>query len=63
MHYLCIEADNGDLVDLIALCSDFCARRYALLTGVPYHGWNGCHELEFTQPCEQCGTTMMGIQA
>jgi hypothetical protein len=62
MHYLYIEANNGDVSDIIAVCSDHCARRYADLNGIEYRGWNGCHELEFAMLCEYCDTIMPGTE-
>lgn len=56
MHYHLITDDTGDVVDLIPFCSDACHQEYCRDHGVPYGGWNGCHEggdsCEF---CANCG--------
>ncbi len=58
MHYHDIEESNGDLVDLIPYCSDTCHR---LDQGEDYQGWNGCYELQFSEPCSGCGAPIRGI--
>jgi len=49
---------NGEVVDVVFLCSDACHREYA---GADYRGWYGCIELEFTDYCAQCGVVLPGI--
>ena len=60
MHEHYIEDENGELVDVIPLCSDACHRNYA---GSDYAGWSGCHETEFTTYCAQCGVVIPGQDA
>jgi hypothetical protein len=62
-HYYEVEDDKGDLIDLVVFCSDFCHQSYCRENGKEYGGWNGCHELEFTTPCESCGEQVHGLTA
>ena len=55
-HLAYIEDKNGDLVDYEVYCSDYCARESKL-----YRGWNGCHEISATQPCNGCGELVQGL--
>ena len=55
-HLVYIEDEIGDLIDYRVYCSDFCARIDEL-----YAGWNGCHEISSTQPCEECYATVAGL--
>jgi hypothetical protein len=56
-HLHLIEDQSGDVVDYIVFCSAFCHQ-----TGVDeYPGWNGCHEISTTTPCENCGDTVPGL--
>lgn len=48
------EDDNGELVDATVFCSDHCHRFYCHDKGVPYTGWNGCHEVDAPQWCAYC---------
>ena len=53
MHYYFVEDADGDVVDLIPYCSDFCHREDQ---GENYRGWNGCHEgADYDQECALCG--------
>lgn len=54
-HY--IEDKSGDLIEVVALCSDACHRLFA---PDDYQGWNGCHETEFTTFCEVCKVVIPG---
>jgi hypothetical protein len=54
-HFVYVNDDNGDLVDLIVYCSDYCAR-----TDIAYDGWNGAHELEGCDECASCGDVLRG---
>ena len=38
MHYILTESDA------IPTCSDACSRDYCEQAGIPYEGWNGCHD-------------------
>lgn len=59
-HYLHIEKD-GELVDLIPFCSDWCHRSYCSAYGVKYDGWNGCHENSDTpEDCFYCDEPIHG---
>ena len=57
-HLHFIEDTQGDVVDHQAFCSDYCNREK---TGSDYQGWNGCNEISTTQPCENCGATVNGL--
>ncbi len=61
MHYIDIEDDDGELVDLVNLCADSCARDYCQQTDETYRGWNGAHEAEFVTFCEMCGVVAGGL--
>jgi len=58
-HLQLIENLDGDLIDVVEFCSDFC---HSDAAGVEYQGWNGCNELEFNSPCQNCGTTIEGVE-
>lgn len=60
MHQHYIEDEDGQLIDVVSLCSDACHRDYA---GEDCAGWNGCHEAEFTTFCAQCGVVIPGQDA
>ena len=53
-----IDDEKGDLIDAIPFCSDPCHRDYA---EIEYAGWNGCHEAEFTNYCQNCGVVIPGF--
>ena len=57
MHEVYIEDRNGELVDVMPVCSDACARE-----SEHYAGWSGCHELEFTDWCQNCGVVLPGLE-
>lgn len=61
MHKLYIEDDNGELIDVVNLCSDSCHRTYCTRIGMTYLGWNGAHELETTDYCANCGVVLPGF--
>jgi hypothetical protein len=48
-HAVLIDDAHGDVVDLRAYCSDYCAQ-----TDDEYAGWNGCIEFEHDTRCEAC---------
>ena len=54
------EDDNGDIIDRYWFCSDTCHRFWCGDAGVPYGGWNGCHELvsDSPVPCQECGRAL-----
>ena len=60
-HFLYVEDNNGELVDVLNVCSDSCARQLAKRENIPYDGWNGAHEVEFTTWCLNCGVVIGGI--
>ena len=61
-HYHELDDDQGDLVDLVTLCSDWCHRCWCDGNDAIYGGWNGCHELEFQDSCAQCGVVIPGVE-
>ena len=61
-HFGYIEDDQGELVDILITCSDSCNRTAHKRIGEQYEGWSGCHELEFGQPCENCGVWISGFE-
>lgn len=56
-HFHYVEDSYGDTVEAIPLCSDSCNRLYAKEA---YRGWNGCHETEQTDFCQNCGVAIPG---
>ena len=59
MHLQLIEDLDGQLIDVIEFCSDFCHRD---ASGVEYQGWNGCNESEFNTVCQNCGAVIEGVE-
>jgi hypothetical protein len=57
-HLGYIQDNQGDIIDLVIYCSDFCNK----IHNNNYEGWNGCHELRISQPCECCGLIVEGIE-
>ena len=55
-HIVHHDDENGEMVDISDYCSDACAR-----TDEDYDGWAGCHEVEFTTYCENCGVVIGGL--
>ena len=62
MHLHLIEDQEGQLVDAIDLCSDFCHKDYCDTNHLEYRGWNGCNESEFNTTCEECGDLIEGVE-
>ena len=60
-HYHEVNAESGDLIDLIVFCSDNCHWSYCHDNDLDYAGWNGCHELEFSEYCAQCCDSIAGV--
>ena len=54
-HFVLIEDERGELIDIDVACSDYCASQRE-----GYAGWNGCHEIEFDTACVECGTFVEG---
>ena len=59
MHQQLIEDTDGQLIDVIEFCSDYCHKEHA---GSDYAGWNGCHEAQFDTACQNCGATIEGVE-
>jgi hypothetical protein len=59
-HIHIIEDKNGDAVDQLVFCSDFCHQDYCLPKGT-YRGWYGCIEISFNEPCANCNNLVQGI--
>jgi hypothetical protein len=62
-HYYEVDDANGDLIDLVVFCSDWCHKSWCNQNNKTYGGWNGCHELEFSTECQFCETKVHGINA
>jgi hypothetical protein len=58
-----IEDDSGDVVDYLVFCSDSCQQDYmaSSVCCYDYNGWNGCNEISTSQPCENCGDIVPGL--
>lgn len=56
-HLVTIDDAQGNIIDAIVFCSDFCAK-----THKAYAGWSGCHEIQFDEGCAFCGTKVHGIE-
>jgi hypothetical protein len=57
-HLQFIEDAQGDVVDYVVFCSDYCSRFHV---AGDYKGWNGCHEIGATEPCAECGGPVAGL--
>lgn len=53
-HIHPIEAENGDLVDIVTFCSDWCHQQWCRDTGTAYEGWYGCMEMQSPSICASC---------
>ena len=51
-HASTIDDENGDIIDLVLFCSDYCNKEY---NGGEYQGWYGCLELHNHEVCANCG--------
>jgi hypothetical protein len=60
-HYFPIEDVEGNLVEVVPFCSDWCHRDWCRQTGNEYKGWNGCHEHDQVEECANCGDIMLGL--
>ncbi len=56
MHLVFIEDSKGDVIDHEVYCSDSCAKTSEL-----YNGWNGCNEINVSEPCANCGVDLVGV--
>ena len=54
-HAIIIEDSQGELVDVVAYCSDSCAK-----TSEHYAGWYGCYEPSFSTECPNCNQFIRG---
>jgi len=56
-----IDGPDGDILDRVYFCSDFCHKSWCQNQNLhEYGGWDGCHELEYDTPCEACGENIPG---
>lgn len=55
MHEYLITGPDGDVLDVLPMCSDACHRAYAR---DDYNGWNGAHQTEHTTFCASCGVVI-----
>ena len=62
MHLHLIEDQEGQLVDVVELCSDECHQLYCDHYDLEYRGWNGCEEAEWNTKCEECGDFIQGVE-
>ena len=62
-HLHIIQDKNGDSVDQIVFCSDFCNRDFCSKTyhSPKYQGEFGCQEISFNEPCANCNNLVQGI--
>lgn len=60
-HLFLIEDGQGDLVDFVAFCSDWCHQSWCRENGKEYQGWNGCQETSWSVPCASCGDKVQGV--
>ena len=60
-HYHEINDTHGDLIDLIAFCSDWCHQQWCTQNEVEYQGWNGCHEHPYDDKCQNCEADIDGL--
>lgn len=58
MHLFEINDDQGDLVDVVVFCSDYCHRLWCIENKQEYQGWNGCHE-PWPSRCASCDALIM----
>ena len=61
-HLHLIEDSQGDVVEQIVFCSDFCHQDYIERENLIYGGWFGCQEISITEPCANCETEVQGIE-
>lgn len=55
-HYT--EDAEGQIVGATYFCSDYCHQDFCATMKVEYGGWNGCHEMDAPEWCENCGTAL-----
>jgi len=75
-HLHFIEDADGDVVDHIVFCSDFCHQGFCWgerrsgekyqdgcepYQELEYGGWNGCEEISQSEPCANCGDMVQGL--
>jgi hypothetical protein len=59
-----IDGPDGDILDRVYFCSDYCHKSWCQNQDLPeitYAGWDGCHELEYDAECDTCGDIIPGI--
>lgn len=49
---------GGELVDISFFCSNSCHRDWCRENGHQFDGWDGCHELDTAETCQNCGEIM-----
>ena len=54
-HIHLVTDHNGDTVDIVTFCSDYCHKDWCNVSGVAYDGWYGCQEMPSPAVCAQCG--------
>jgi hypothetical protein len=60
-HLHFVEDADGDVVDHVVFCSDFCHNDYCCReNGFKYGGWNGCNEISTSEPCANCDDLVCG---
>jgi hypothetical protein len=56
-----INGPDGDILDRVYFCDDYCHRSWCQNQNIDFNGWDGCHELEYDTPCDACDATIYGI--
>jgi hypothetical protein len=62
-HYYEINDREGQLVDLVPFCSDWCHEQWCRDNGRSYEGWNGAHEHPYNDECVNCEAVIVGVES
>jgi len=54
---------EGQLVDLVPFCSDWCHEQWCRDNGRAYEGWNGAHEHPYNDECDNCEAVIVGVES
>lgn len=61
MSHVIEICSNGDLVDVVYVCGDWCHKTYCHENNLPYEGWNGCHEIPAEHGEVLCGSCQIKL--